>query len=190
MSRAADDKETGRLGGEGETSRDPISPTFWRRWGVVVFILLGSALMAVAAGWIVARLNVAGIAPVGILPLVVGATVGSAAFWLFAQGGVLSRAGLATAAVVVAILTVMAEHAWLYQDFCRQWREARSSQARMAMFRPEEPWSVREYVRREASPGRVAFWCVDGTILVLGAVGAALVWRRRELATAIDSSGD
>src|SRR5262249_36095664 len=99
--------------------------------------------------------------------------------WLAAQCGAPNGARLLVAAGLVAILTVLSEHAWLYRDFCRQWREARANQPQVAMFRPEEPWSPAEYFRGEATPGRLVLWSVDAVVLVLSAVVTVLVWRRR-----------
>jgi hypothetical protein len=145
---------------------------------------LAGIVVAVALGWVAARLNVAGFAPVGILPLAIGIAVGAAATEIAAAAGITCPKRLILATLVLAILTVVAEHAWLYHDFCRQWREARTNQAQIAMFRPESPWSPAEYFAREATPIRVTLWCVDATILVMAAVGTVLVWRRKCLRSA------
>jgi hypothetical protein len=135
-------------------------------------------IVAVALGWIVAKLNVAGFAPVGLLPLVFGVALGAAAASLAPAAGTIQPKGLILTTVVLAILAVLSEHAWLYRDFCRQWREARSSEAKIAMFRPELPWSPAEYFAREATPSRIALWCVDAVLIVAGAVATALASRR------------
>lgn len=170
MSRGREDKESGR-------QRD--KEILWRsRWDLLTFALAG-AFVAVAVGWIAARLNVAGISPVGLLPMAIGVSVGSAVFWLSMKCGISSGARLLVAAGLFAFLTVLAEHAWLYRDFCRQWREARASQPQVAMFRPEAPWSPAEYFKQEATSKRLALWCIDAFVLVLSAVVTVFVWRRR-----------
>jgi hypothetical protein len=73
------------------------------------------------------------------------------------------------------MLAVIAEHTWLYLDFRRQWREAREKSPQMAMFRPESPWSPREYFAIEATPEHAALWCVDAIVILAGAVGTVVV---------------
>jgi hypothetical protein len=136
-----------------------------------------AGVMAVALGWIVAKLNVAGFAPVGLLPLAIGIALGAAAGSLAAAAGTSQPKRLILTTVVLAILVVLSEHAWLYRDFCRQWREARASEAKIAMFRPEQPWSPAEYFAQEATPSRIALWCVDAVLIVAGAVATALASR-------------
>jgi hypothetical protein len=166
-------------GGEKERARQGDKEIPGRRLGASAAFALGGLVAAVVVGWIAARLNVAGFAPVALLPMAIGVALGGAVVSLSTQCGMPGGARLFVAAGLVAILTVVAEHAWLYRDFCRQWREARASQAQVAMFRAEQPWSPGEYIREEATPGRVALWCVDAAVLVLSTVVTVLVWRRR-----------
>jgi hypothetical protein len=170
MSRGVEDKERGWQGdkeAEGRSVPGSLS------------VFSGGWAVAIALGWIAARLNAVGFAPVGLLPLAIGIVVGSAVSWLSTLGGIPNRSRLLVAAGMVAILTVLAEHAWLYRDFCRQWREARIDQPQVAMFRPATPWSPAEYFAQEATPGRLTLWCVDAAILVASAAGTVLVLRRR-----------
>jgi hypothetical protein len=129
---------------------------------------------SLALGWIAAKLNVAGFAPVGLLPLALGIVLGIVVFRLGIASGVACRKRLILAAIAVAILTVLAEHAWLYHDFCRQWREARAREPQIALHRPDSPWSPAEYATREATPGRIAFWCADAALVIAGAVGTVV----------------
>jgi hypothetical protein len=158
---------------EGHDRQLSLSP-----FAALSLFVLGGIVAAVALGWVVAKLNVAGFAPVGLLPLAVGIALGSATGRLASATGLINRKRLILATLSFAILAVLAEHAWLYRDFCRQWGEARASQAKVAMFRPETPWSPAEYFAHEASPARVALWCVDGVLVVAGAVGAVIVLSR------------
>jgi hypothetical protein len=165
--------ERGDMEMEGHDRQVSLSP-----FAAVSLFVLGGIIAGVALGCVAAKLNVAGFAPVGILPLAVGIALGSATGRLAKYTDLKSRKRLIVATISFAILTILAEHAWLYRDFCRQWREARASQAQVAMFRPEAPWSPAEYFAHEATPGRVALWCVDGALVVAGAVGAVIVsWR-------------
>jgi|SRR5450432_293202 hypothetical protein len=139
--------------------------------------LVGGGGVAVALGWIVAKLNVIGFAPLGLLPLAIGIALGAAAGSLAAIAGIAQTKRLILTTAVLAILTVLSEHAWLYRDFCRQWREARANEAKIAMFRPETPWSPAEYFAQEATPKRIGLWCVDTVLIVAGAVAIALTSR-------------
>jgi hypothetical protein len=112
---------------------------------------------AIFLGWLAAKLNSAGVAPVGLLPLAIGIMLGAMVAWLTAAAGNNRPTRLILATIVLAILAVLAEHAWLYHDFCRQWREARANQAQIAMFRSESPWSPAEYIAHEATPSRVTY---------------------------------
>jgi hypothetical protein len=138
--------------------------------------LLVGAIAAVVLGWAAAKLNVAGYAPVGLLPLTIGVMLGMVLTRAasIASADAIYRKFLVVAAIGCALLAVLAEHTWLYLDFCRQWRDARAEQANVAMFRPETPWSPAEYLHHEAMPGRVALWCIDA-MLVIGATVAAMM---------------
>jgi hypothetical protein len=142
-------------------------------------VCLVGVAAAVALGWIAARFNVAGFAPVALLPIAIGIVLGIVVVRLGIASGVACRKRLILAAIAVAILAVLAEHAWLYRDFCRQWREARAREPQIALHRPDSPWSPVEYVTREATPGRIAFWCADAALVVAGAVGSVVQLQRK-----------
>jgi len=146
-----------------------------KRW-----YLSGIAVGAVV-GWVAAQCYLGGWAPVGFVSLAVGGCLGLAAGQLAHLAGVLGRRRLVIGTVVLALVAVFAEHAWLYRDFRRQWTEARARDPQVALFRPEAPWSPAEYLRHEWSPGRLAFWCVDATLIVTSAVGVVLA-RQRQVA--------
>ena len=106
-----------------------------------------SAVAAVAIARLAAMIHASGHAPIGLVSLGIGIALGAAltaiASVLVAAPAARQRlAGtrrLVIATAVLAILTVLAEHAWLYVDFRRQWQEARAKSAQVAMFRPETP---------------------------------------------------
>jgi hypothetical protein len=137
---------------------------------------LAGALAAIAVGWLTATLNVAGIAPIAILSLAVGALLGAILGGIAALTQVTCRKQLIVGTIALAILTVLAEHAWLYRDFRRQWHEARANSAEVAMFRSETPWSPGEYFGRELSSWRAVYWCVDAMLVVSAAIVTVLVW--------------
>ena len=71
---------------------------------------------------------------------------------------------------MLAIVAILAEHAWLYRDFRRQWHESRAKSPQLAMFRPETPWSAREYFAHEATPQQLILWSIDGAIITAATV--------------------
>jgi hypothetical protein len=143
------------------------------------------ALAAVASGFVAARLNLWGLAPVGLLPVAVGCLLGAILGWLAAFAGVKCRVRLILGTIVLAAVTVLSEHAWLYLDFRRQWHEARATSAEVALFRPETPWSPGEYFTREASAGRWALWLTDAAIITAAAVVTNLIVLRRATKTRV-----
>jgi hypothetical protein len=77
-----------------------------------------------------------------------------------------------------ALVTTLAEHAWLYLDFRRQWQEVRAKSPEVALFRPEAPWSPAEYFARELSAGRAPLWALDAVLVIAAAVTVVVVARR------------
>jgi len=139
----------------------------------------GGVVVAVVLGWIAAAFHAAGRAPIGILPLGVGLALGAILSGIAAILRVAGRSRLIAGAAILALVAVLAEHAWLYQDFHRQWQEARASSAEVAMFRPEAPWSLAEYFSREASPARTALWALDATLITAAAVATVAILQRQ-----------
>jgi hypothetical protein len=116
-----------------------------------------------------AILNLAGYSPVGLLPVGIGITLGSILTGLAAATGVTCRK-LLIGAAILAIVAVLAEHAWLYRDFRRQWHESRAKSPQLAMFRPEKPWSPREYFSHEATPQQLMLWSFDAALITAASV--------------------
>lgn len=126
---------------------------------------LGGIAAAAAIGWLAAELHSHDLAPFLLLPLATGLTLG---FVLRSFAGALkiSRRHAIAGAILFATMTVLSTHTWLYRDFRRQWQRERDANPQVAMFRPAEPLSPTEYFRREATPLRTMFWCLDAAILV------------------------
>jgi ABC-type uncharacterized transport system permease subunit len=133
---------------------------------------------AVAVGWLAAKLQTVGFAPVGLLPLGIGCLLGLALTALAAALRTPRATRLVVGTIVLVLVAVAAEHAWLYRDFRRQWHDARTREPQIAMFRPESPWSATEYFERELTSQRATLWAVDATLIVAGAVATVIVWRR------------
>jgi ABC-type uncharacterized transport system permease subunit len=133
-------------------------------------------IAAIAVGWLAAQIHASGHAPVGLTSFGVGLLLGAALRRLAATLRVAATGRLIVGTLLLAFLAVLAQHAWLYRDFCGQWREARAKSAAVAMFRPETPPSMGEYFAREFRPG---LWIADAAIIVATVVGIVIV-RRRE----------
>lgn len=136
--------------------------------------LMAGAVAAVAVGWVAAQIYASGHAPIGIVSLGVGGSLGVALGWLAAAAGVRCRRRLVVGTLLLGTVTVLAEHAWLYRDFCKQWQESREQSATVAMFRSETPPSPVEYITQNWNP---ALWISDAAIIVVAAVGVVLVGR-------------
>lgn len=163
---------------------------------VSLSFLLSGVVAAVVIGVGAAAVSRAGWAPIGIFPLGVGVLLGvainsivaihraatersSAKGPVAATQRVAGRTLLVVGTTLLALLTAVAEHAWLYHDFRRQWQEARANSAEVALFRPAEPWSPVEYFSREATPIRVLMWVADAALVVAAAVSTVVFWHCR-----------
>jgi hypothetical protein len=140
---------------------------------------LTSAGAAFAIAWLAAILHLSGHAPIGLVSLGVGAALGAALSGIAAALRVAGRTPGVLSVAVLALVTILAQHAWLYIDFRRQWHEARANSAQIAMFRPESPWSPAEYLARELTPGRASLWALDAVLIMAAALGVVIWWQRR-----------
>lgn len=130
--------------------------------------LLAGTLAAIAVGWIAAQIHLSGRAPLGLTSLAVGAALGAALVYLAATLRVAGRPSLLFGTVFLAVVLIVAEHAWLYQDFRGQWRADRQKSAAVAMFRDENPPGPKLYFSREFNG---PLWVFDAVLLVGAAVG-------------------
>jgi hypothetical protein len=136
-----------------------------------------SLIAAIAFGWLAAIVHVSGHAPVGLLSLAVGVAVGAILHAIAATQRVAGRTRLVVGATLLALITVLAQHAWLYHNFRQQWHKARADSAEVALFRPEAPWSPKEYFTRELTPQRAALWSLDAALITAAAVGTVLIFQ-------------
>ena len=135
-------------------------------------------LAAVAVAWLAAIIHVSGHAPIGLLSLGVGIALGAILTGIAASQRLAGGRRLVAGTVILALVAVLAEHAWLYRDFRRQWHEARARSPEAALFRPETPWSPREYFAHELTPQRAALWWIDAALITAAAAGTVAVMRR------------
>src|SRR5438045_201190 len=98
----------------------------WYAAGVVAAILVA---------WIAAVIHASGHAPLGLVSLGIGIAFGLILAALAATQRVAGVRRLILGTILLAILTVLAEHAWLYLDFRRQWQEARAKSPPVALLR-------------------------------------------------------
>jgi ABC-type uncharacterized transport system permease subunit len=134
---------------------------------------------ALAIAWLAAMLHVSGHAPLAIVSLGVGAALGATLSAMAATLRVAGQRNIILSTILFALVTIVAQHAWLYIDFRRQWHEARAASPEVALFRPESPWSPAEYLARELTPGRAGLWTLDAALVVAAAVAVVIWWQRR-----------
>src|SRR3954451_23421233 len=113
-----------------------------------------SAVAAVAIAWLAAMIHASGHAPIGLVSVGVGLALGATLSGLAARQQIACTRRVVIGTVLIAVLTVFAEHAWLYLDFRRQWSESREKSPQVAMFRSESPLSLQEYFRTQLTPQR------------------------------------
>jgi hypothetical protein len=141
--------------------------SYWRRY--LAWLIAGAAL-SVAIASIAATLNFYRHAPIGILSLGEGVALAAGLAWLARWQSILRGRALLIGSIGVAIITVLAQHAWLYGRFLQRWHGDRAENAQVAMFRPAEPWSPREYLSREIEAGSLIYWCLDAALIIAATV--------------------
>jgi ABC-type uncharacterized transport system permease subunit len=137
--------------------------------------LASGAIAACIVGWFAAQIHLTGHAPVGLVSAGVGLLTGLMLSWLAGFAGVYCRWRLVVGTILLAGLAIVAEHAWLYRDFRRQWQEAREKSTTVAMFRSEMPPGPDVYFAHEWN---YALWISDAALIVVAAVGTVVVLRR------------
>jgi hypothetical protein len=163
---------------QGDKENRDMIPQSPRLLAYMSFLASGSAAAA-GIGLLAATISLTGWAPVGIFSLGVGVAVGVTAMVLASWFKVSCPQRLATATLGMALVAVVAQHAWLYRDYRQQWHAVREREPMLALFRTESaPMSFGEYLAVEASPGRIAFWFVDLVLVASAATGILLLGRR------------
>jgi hypothetical protein len=140
---------------------------------------VGGLLGALGISWIASTLHSAGFAPIGLVSIAVGLALGTALSLLAAMLRIAGRWHLITGTLFLALVTALAQHAWLYVDFRRQWQEARAKSPEVAMFRPETPWSPSQYFARELTIESMALWTLDAALIAASAIGVVAVWQSK-----------
>jgi hypothetical protein len=144
-----------------------------RAWFAVGFAV------ALVYAWVAAKLHATLVAPIGSLSigfgLVLGATLGACAALI----SVRPQRKILVGAALLTLVAIVAQHAWLYLEFRREWHEARATSPQIAMFRPESPWSPGEYFSRELQAGRASIWCLDAVFIAAPAIGVFWLMERK-----------
>jgi hypothetical protein len=81
----------------------------------------------------------------------------------------------------LTFVAIIAQHAWLYVEFRREWHKARAAAPQIAMFRPEAPWSPAEYFGNELKAGSAAVWCLDAVCIAVPAITVFWMMNRKRL---------
>jgi hypothetical protein len=136
------------------------------------------AVAAIVIALLAALVHASGYAPIGVISLAVGIALGVVLRKIAVTQRVAGRRQLIIGTLVLAIVAVLAEHTWLYFDFRRQWQADREKSPQLAIFRPEAPWSPREFFLNEATPQRTAVWCIDALVIIASAVGSIIAFSR------------
>lgn len=136
--------------------------------------------MAGTIGWLASIVHASGHAPLGLTSLVFGSILGATMSGIAASLEITETRRLVIGTILVAMLTVLAEHAWLYLDFLRQWQQAIAAKPQAALFRQAPP-SAAEYFSHELTPASAALWCLDALLIVANATGAVFVLQRKWL---------
>lgn len=141
---------------------------------------LGSiAGASVAIALASAALQRAGLAPLLLSSLLIGAALGAVAFgiaWVFdVKNGRL----LITGAVMAAVLLVTMQHFALYRFHLNDWDQVTREKPELSLFREPPPESLGIYLRQEAADGRAWLWLLDGAIVTATAAGIAVALRSR-----------
>jgi hypothetical protein len=147
---------------------------------MILFYVAGS-IAAIAVAWFASLVHASGHAPLGLVSIGVGIALGAVVSVIAASQRVTGRRRLVAGTVVFAIVTIVAEHAWLYLDYRREWYLESAKSPQVAIFQAE-PLSPAKYFTHEWNLENAALWSFDATLIVAGAVGAVIVRQRHPLA--------
>jgi len=134
---------------------------------MIIWYALG-ACTSVLIAWIAALVHASGHAPLGLTSLAVGIALGAALIRIAATLRLAGRNRLIFGAVLLALLTIVAEHAWLYLDFRRQWQEAMIARPQAALFRTTPPSPI-QYFSHELTLNTAFLWTIDAVLIVVSA---------------------
>jgi ABC-type uncharacterized transport system permease subunit len=147
---------------------------------VPILILMVAGCMTRFAVW----LQIHGITPFLLLPVVCGAVTGVAASYIFACATRTNQLTVALVAAAIALLAVGFEHLFFYREYCNQQAAAIQSNPNVQLITALEgdqfrPASFYQFMAAEA-PAKWPLWTVDALVMI--AVAAAAAWCTAETA--------
>jgi ABC-type uncharacterized transport system permease subunit len=142
-----------------------------RRYASVLVWCELSALSAIAISWLSAQIHASGHAPVGLTSFFVGALLGIVVGAIAASLKIRSVRTLIIGAIAFALITIVAEHAWLYRDYCRQWEEARTRSVAAATFPNATPPTMAEWFNHEWN---LLHWLTDAALITITAAATSV----------------
>jgi hypothetical protein len=135
--------------------------------------------VALALAWVVAMLHGAFTAPLGLVSIGFGLVLGIALAAIAMLLNLRSQRTLMVGTCILTAIAILAQHAWLYVEFRREWHRARAITPEIAMFRPEAPWSPAEYFGNELKSGRALIWCLDALCIAVPAIAVFWMMERK-----------
>jgi hypothetical protein len=134
---------------------------------------VAGAVAAVIVAWLASLVHESGHAPVGLTSIGVGIALGITLTALATKLNVNCRKRLIVSTLIFAAITVIAEHAWLYLDYRRQWQEERARSAQVAIF-AKAPASPRDYFAHELTPQSATLWTTDAILIAASSIATIL----------------
>ncbi len=141
-------------------------------------------LAAIAVAWLGAVIHASGRAPIGLVSIGMGLILGLAIHKIAVRELLPAASRVVIAAVLLSLVMVLMQHAWLYREYRRQWHDARENSPHVMLFRSEKfkadrPLPPGPYLAREASPHRIALWCADAALIMSSAAATVWIMQRR-----------
>ena len=136
------------------------------------------AVAAIAIAWLAALVHASGHAPIGLISLVVGVALGAVLGKIAATQRVAGRKRLIIGTILLAIRRRLGRAHLALPRFPPTMARGAEKSPQVAIFRPESPWSPREFFLNEATPQRTAVWCIDALVIIASAVGTVVVLSR------------
>lgn len=137
----------------------------WLCWLVLAgtFIAVGSAYM-----------QRAGLSPVVISSLLVGAVLGVVAgglAWIFDAR---NRRLLFFGTVIAGLFVAGAQHVFLHRLTLLDWEQAQLKEPQLSLFRDPPPEDLRVYLRQQSAGGRMWLWLLDAALITATGAGVAI----------------
>lgn len=144
-----------------------------------MLIWYGAGLfVSLLVAWLAAVLQASVRIPVGIIPIGIGILLAVSLTSLAMLTNVRQDRSFILGSLVLAAITVLAQHAWLYIDYRRQWHEALAKAPSFSGFPAKVPTPI-EYFSQELTFARGVLWCIDGALIIGFTIGTIWVLERK-----------